>query len=79
MTDNEVIALVTALHRTVIEEINEKATSEENALKCLKTYYFSIINALSMQSLCNENGNVDYEKAIERTQKILNILSEEEQ
>lgn len=73
---NKVIAMVCALHEEVIHTINKDAISEENALECLKTYYFVTINSLAIQSVCEENGEVDMEKAIDKTKRIMQILDE---
>lgn len=73
---NKVIAMVCALHEEVIHTINKDAISEENALECLNIYYFVTINSLAIQSVCEENGEVDMEKAMDKTKRIMQILDE---
>lgn len=72
---NRVIAMVSALHQEIIHTINKDAISEENALECLNIYYFATINALALQSVC-ENGQTDIEKALDKTKRIMQILDE---
>lgn len=72
---NTVIAMVCALHQEIIHTINKDAISEENALECLNIYYFATINALALQSVC-ENGQTDIEKALDKTKRIMQILDE---
>ena len=76
LEENTVIAMVCALHQEVIHTINKDAISEENALECLNTYYFATINALALQSVCEENGQTDIEKAMDKTKRIMQILDE---
>ena len=73
---NRVIAMVCALHQEIIHTINKDAISEENALECLNTYYFATISTLAIQSVCEENGEVDMEKAMDKTKRIIQILDE---
>lgn len=73
---NRVIAMVCALHQEIIHAINKDAISEENALECLNTYYFATISTLAIQSVCEENGEVDMEKAMDKTKRIMQILDE---
>lgn len=73
---NRVIAMVCALHEEIIHAINKDAISEENALECLNTYYFATISTLAIQSVCEENGEVDMEKAMDKTKRIMQILDE---
>lgn len=75
LEENRVIAMVCALHQEVIHTINKDAISEENALECLNIYYFTTINALALQSVC-ENGQTDIEKAMDKTKRIMQILDE---
>ena len=75
LEENRVIAMVCALHQEVIHTINKDAISEENALECLNIYYFTTINALALQSVC-ENGQTDIEKALDKTKRIMQILDE---
>lgn len=75
LEENRVIAMVCALHQEVIHTINNDAISEENALECLNIYYFATINALTLQSVC-ENGQTDIEKAMDKTKRIMQILNE---
>ena len=76
LEENRVIAMVCALHQEVIHTINKDAISKENALECLNIYYFATINALALQSVCEENGEVDMEKAMDKTKRIMQILDE---
>lgn len=76
LEENRVIAMVCALHQEVIHTINKDAISEENALECLNIYYFATINSLALQSVCEENGEVDIEKALDKTKRIMQILDE---
>lgn len=73
---DRVIAMVCALHQEIIHAINKDAISEENALECLNTYYFATISTLAIQSVCEENGKVDMEKAMDKTKRIMQILDE---
>ena len=73
---NTVIAMVCALHQEIIHAINKDAISEENALECLHTYYFATISTLAIQSVCDEKGKVDMEKAMDKTKRIMQILDE---
>lgn len=73
---NRVIAMVSALHQEIIHTINKDAISEENALECLNTYYFATISTLAIQSVCEENGQTDIEKAMDKTKRIMQILDE---
>lgn len=75
LEENTVIAMVCALHQEIIHTINKDAISEENALECLNIYYFATINALALQSVC-ENGQTDIEKAMDKTKRIMQILDE---
>lgn len=75
LEENRVIAMVCALHQEIIHTINKDAISEENALECLNIYYFTTINALALQSVC-ENGQTDIEKALDKTKRIMQILDE---
>lgn len=75
LEENRVIAMVSALHQEIIHTINKDAISEENALECLNIYYFATINALALQSVC-ENGQTDIEKALDKTKRIMQILDE---
>lgn len=75
LEENRVIAMVCALHEEIIHTINKDAISEENALECLNIYYFATINALALQSVC-ENGQTDIEKAMDKTKRIMQILDE---
>ena len=76
LEENRVIAMVCALHEEIIHTINKDAISEENALECLNIYYFATINALALQSVCEENGQTDIEKAMDKTKRIMQILDE---
>ena len=76
LEENRVIAMVCALHQEIIHTINNDAISEENALECLNSYYFATINSLALQSVCEENGEVDIEKALDKTKRIMQILDE---
>ena len=73
---DRVIAMVCALHEEIIHTINKDAISEENALECLNIYYFTTISSLAIQSVCEENGEVDMEKAMDKTKRIMQILDE---
>lgn len=75
LEENRVIAMVCALHQEIIHTINKDAISEENALECLNIYYFTTINTLALQSVC-ENGQTDIEKAMDKTKRIMQILDE---
>lgn len=75
LEEERVIAMVCALHQEIIHTINKDAISEENALECLNIYYFATINALALQSVC-ENGQTDIEKALDKTKRIMQILDE---
>lgn len=76
LEENKVIAMVCALHQEIIHAINKDAISEENALECLHSYYFTTISTLAIQSVCEENGEVDMEKAMDKTKRIIQILDE---
>ena len=76
LEENTVIAMVCALHQEIIHAINKDAISEENALECLNIYYFATINSLALQSVCEENGEVDMEKAMDKIKRIMQILDE---
>lgn len=76
LEENEVIAMVCALHQEIIHAINKDAISEENALECLHSYYFATISTLAIQSVCEENGEVDMEKVMDKTKRIIQILDE---
>lgn len=76
LEENKVTAMVCALHQEIIHAINKDAISEENALECLHIYYFTTINTLALQSVCEENGEVDIEKALDKTKRIIQILDE---
>ena len=76
LEENTVIAMVCALHQEVIHTINKDAISEENALECLNIYYFTTISSLAIQSVCEENGQTDIEKAMDKTKRIMQILDE---
>ena len=75
LTDEEVVSYVCALHRTVIQKINRESTSKENALHCMQVYAGCVVNALTIQSVCDEKGNVDMKRAIAKTNKIMRILN----
>ena len=73
---SDIIAQSCALHEYVVRIINEKAESRDEAFDFLRTYFFSIINALAIQSETRTDGQPDIDKAMDKTGRILSILEE---
>ncbi len=74
LNPEEVIAMGINFHKETILEISQKASSKENAVQCLRSYYLAMANALAAQSETNERGFTDFNKAREKTKKNMAIL-----